>query len=77
MKTLVIAALLFLLFAVGVIITAAIQASFGHVGARRGLRLLWLHRRNVKLYDDVWRRPDGVCVNDEGTELDKNWNPKL
>ena len=37
------------------------------------LRLRWRHRSHVPLYPDVWRRPDGVCVNDAGRVWDEFW----
>lgn len=35
----------------------------------KNVRLHYKHRRNDALYDNIWRRPDGVCVNDAGEEL--------
>ena len=39
----------------------------------RSLRCQWMHRRDYQLYDDVWRRPDGKCVNDAGEVWDQYW----
>ena len=39
----------------------------------RWLAFRWLHRGETKLWDDVWRRPDGSCVNDAGKVLGKHW----
>lgn len=40
---------------------------------RRYLYLKWKHRHDKPLYEDIWRRPDGVCVNDEGQVWDQYW----
>jgi hypothetical protein len=39
----------------------------------------WHHGRlgHVRLYDNIWRRPDGVCVNDEGRQWDEHWQELL
>jgi hypothetical protein len=34
------------------------------------------HREHRRLYDNVWLRPDGVCVDGEHRELDGHWRPK-
>ena len=31
------------------------------------------HWGEVRLYDNVWRRPDGVDVDDRGRTWDKHW----
>ena len=31
------------------------------------------HWGEVRLYDNVWRRPDGVDVDDQGRVWDKHW----
>lgn len=37
------------------------------------IKLFIKHYNHIKLYDDVWKRPDGVCVNDENKKWDKYW----
>lgn len=41
--------------------------------AVRYMALRWQHRGQVQLYDNVWRRPDGVCVDDNGRVWDEFW----
>lgn len=38
------------------------------------IKLYWIHRNNTRLYDDIWRRPDGACVTDDGLRMwDFQW----
>jgi hypothetical protein len=39
----------------------------------RWAHVKWIRRHDTKLYDDVWRAPNGFCVNDDGDRWDRHW----
>jgi hypothetical protein len=56
---------------VSVSMMAAVSRLFGDIV--RYLMFRWQHRGQVQLYDNIWRRRDGVCVDDNGREWDEYW----
>jgi len=38
------------------------------------MRLQWRHRKDLLLYDNIWRTAEGDCVNDEGKKWSEYWD---
>jgi hypothetical protein len=43
-------------------------------GVLKKMRLRWIHRNHVQLYDNIWDTPEGYCVNDEGKRWSEDWS---